>query len=84
MSEQIIFRHDVVKLISEIMEQDASGQNLEGTLASIGIDSLVFLRLQMQIESEFGVSVPDDIDVDSMTGDQLVALIVDQRALAAS
>lgn len=75
---------DVVELFSKIVERQIDTKELEMSLASIGIDSLIFLRLQMQVESEFGVSVPDDVDVDSMTGLELIALIDDQRSRLAS
>lgn len=75
---------DAVELFSKIVERHIDTKELEMSLASIGIDSLIFLRLQMQVEAEFGVSVPDDVDVDSMTGLELIALIDDQRSRLAS
>ena len=65
----------IIAMLAEVAEQPVSSIDLDSDLAKIGIDSLGFLRLQMRFESDLGVVLPEDVDIDTVTGREIVAYV---------
>lgn len=67
---------DIIKELNEIAKEyrgEDPGIKAGDTFADLGFDSLDRVELVMAIEDKFGITFPDDVNVETV--DELVAMI---------
>ncbi len=55
LSEQIL------QMMKELLETDVDNINAEQTFEELGIDSIIFIRMVVQCETQFGIQFEDEM-----------------------
>lgn len=74
-------RHMVIACLAETTGRSTRDIDVDLDLTGIGLDSLSFLRLQILLEDKFQICLPEDIDIDTTTGQDIIKMLQMEKAL---
>ena len=68
---------NVVCVVNTIMETDLNNKNMQDNLQKMGMDSIKFVKIVIELEERFDIEVPDEklLITEMSTLSQLVAVV---------